>query len=195
MDIVADVSGLYLPVGTDWVEVQAGGTASNGPWCPPVTILGETTTGNALQNSGGWDTWLDSGTSTGLGMPFIIEGTTSPQATNDIGIIQIISPVSGSELGMETVTVNIKNFGTDDQSNFEVSFSVNGATAVVETVTATVPSNGNLSIPLMLLLIYLNLAIIQLKLVQCCLVMKMPVTTVLLKWLAICSFRVLLFIQ
>lgn len=144
MDIVADASGLYLPVGTYWVEVQAGGTVSNGPWCPPVTILGETTTGNALQNSGGWDTWLDSGTSTGLGMPFIIEGTTSPQATNDIGIIQIISPVSGSELGMETVTVNIKNFGTDDQSNFEVSFSVNGATAVVETVTATVPSNGNL---------------------------------------------------
>lgn len=144
MNVIADASGLNLIAGTYWVEVQADGSASSGPWCPPVTILGETTTGNALQNSGGWGIWDDSGTLTQQGMPFIINGTSGPQPTNDLSVTQIISPVSGSELGMETVTVLIENLGTDDQNNFDVSFSVTGSDVVIETVTAMIPSNGSL---------------------------------------------------
>lgn len=144
MDIVADATGLNLTPGTYWVELQAGGSVSNGPWCPPVTILGETTTGNAIQNSGGWSDWLDSGTSTQQGMPFIIKGTSGPQPTNDLSVTQIISPVSGSELGMETVTVLIENLGTDAQSDFDLGFTVNGGNAVVETITASIPANESL---------------------------------------------------
>ncbi len=145
MNVVADATGLSLAPGTYWVEVMAGGTAASGPWCPPVTILGETTTGNSKQHTAtGWADWVDTGTTTGQGLPFIIDGTTGAQAADDLGITQIISPVSGNGLGMETVTVKIQNFGTNDQSGFDVSFSVDGGTAVVETVAATVPSNGNI---------------------------------------------------
>ncbi len=39
-----------LPPGTYWLDWQFGGSAwLSGPWAPPVTILGQTTTGNALQ--------------------------------------------------------------------------------------------------------------------------------------------------
>lgn len=59
---------------------------------------------------------------------------------DDVGPIELVSPVSGSGLGMQTVTVNLKNFGADPQSNFDVQYSVNGDTPVVETFTGTINS-------------------------------------------------------
>ncbi|MGA1330185.1 MAG: right-handed parallel beta-helix repeat-containing protein, partial [Bacteroidia bacterium] len=57
----------------------------------------------------------------------------------DMGVIAVTSPVSGCVLGsQEQVTVQISNFGSAAQSNFPVSYSVNGATPVVETYTGTV---------------------------------------------------------
>lgn len=67
--------GVHLPAGTYWLEWMADGSLSSGPWAPPITILGQTTTGNALQytsGSGSWNNALDSGTSTQQGFPFII---------------------------------------------------------------------------------------------------------------------------
>lgn len=70
-----------LTAGTYWVEATFDGSASfSGPWAPPITIVGQTNTGNAQQNqSGVWGPLTDTGTS-GLenflqGMPFIVEGT------------------------------------------------------------------------------------------------------------------------
>ena len=70
-----------LSAGTYWVEATFDGSASfSGPWAPPITIVGQTDTGNALQNLAGvWGPLTDDGTS-GLetylqGMPFIVEGT------------------------------------------------------------------------------------------------------------------------
>ena len=77
MKIVLDATGLTLEAGDYWIVVSATGSLSSGPWCPPITIDGQTTTGNAMQNTGTWASWLDTGTSTGQGMPFIINGTTS----------------------------------------------------------------------------------------------------------------------
>jgi len=38
-----------LPAGTYWLDWQADGSASyTGPWAPPISILGQTTTGEAL---------------------------------------------------------------------------------------------------------------------------------------------------
>ncbi|MEZ5083716.1 MAG: choice-of-anchor J domain-containing protein [Bacteroidales bacterium] len=142
MEIVADASGLVLSAGTYWVQWQVGGTGTSGPWAPPVTIVGEPTTGNALQNtSTGWAAFVDGGTLTPNGFPFIINGSTGPQAENDLGITQIISPVSGFDLGIEPVTVKITNFGTNDQSGFDVSFTLDGGTMVTETVSVTVMAN------------------------------------------------------
>jgi hypothetical protein len=57
----------------------------------------------------------------------------------DMGVIAVTSPVSGCVLGtQEQVSVRISNFGSASQSNFPVSYSVNGATPVVETYTGTV---------------------------------------------------------
>jgi hypothetical protein len=65
-------SGFTLPPGTYWIDWQAGGSGSyTGPWQPPITILGQTTTGNALQYySGAWDDIVDGITLTPQGLPF-----------------------------------------------------------------------------------------------------------------------------
>jgi hypothetical protein len=75
MTVVATVPTSLAP-GTYWVEWQMGGTLASGPWAPPITILGQTTTGNALQNlAGTWQAALDTGTGTPQGFKFIIGGT------------------------------------------------------------------------------------------------------------------------
>tara|TARA_B110000908_G_scaffold123202_1_gene144476 strand:- start:25 stop:2952 length:2928 start_codon:yes stop_codon:yes gene_type:complete len=63
---------------------------------------------------------------------------------NDLGISGVSSPVSGTNLSAtEIVTIEITNFGGAEQSNFEVSYEVNGIT-VTETVAG--PLAGNSSI-------------------------------------------------
>jgi hypothetical protein len=139
MEIVADATGLELPPGTYWVEWQVGGYGTLGPIAPPVTIVGETTTGNALQNKEYWASVTDVGPQ---GFPFIIEGTTTAQPADDIGVSQIVSPsCCGMMFGDETVTIKINNYGTNSQSGFDVSYSVDGGTLITETVSATIASN------------------------------------------------------
>ncbi|MGC8764148.1 MAG: Ig domain-containing protein [Acidobacteriota bacterium] len=66
-------AGVSLPAGTYWIEWTTDGSNSySGPWAPPITILGQTTTGNALQYTSSWAPALDSGTSTPQGFPFIL---------------------------------------------------------------------------------------------------------------------------
>ncbi len=60
---------------------------------------------------------------------------------NDMALAQIISPVSGVDLtSTEPVTIKIKNMGLNPQSNFDVSYTIDGGTQVTETVTATINS-------------------------------------------------------
>jgi hypothetical protein len=76
MEVVCATPGLTLEPGTYWVEYALTGSTASGPWSAPITITGQTTTGNALQLSGGaWQQLLDSGTSTPQGVPFLIHGT------------------------------------------------------------------------------------------------------------------------
>jgi len=64
-----------LGAGTYWLDWMTDGSLASGPWAPPVTILGETTTGNALQyTSTGWNETMDTGSNTQQDMPFIIRG-------------------------------------------------------------------------------------------------------------------------
>ncbi len=57
---------------------------------------------------------------------------------NDIGVTEITSPENGEGLGNESVTIEIENFGTQAQSNFDVSYAIDGGTPVVETVAGPV---------------------------------------------------------
>jgi len=67
-----------LPAGTYWIEWMTDGELSSGPWAPPVSILGQTTTGNGLQYTDAWAAALDSGTATQQDFPFIIMGPAEP---------------------------------------------------------------------------------------------------------------------
>lgn len=62
---------------------------------------------------------------------------------DDIGVIEIVSPTSGTNLtATEDVTVEINNFGGASQSNFDVTYTLNGD-PVTETVAG--PLDGNSS--------------------------------------------------
>lgn len=64
---------------------------------------------------------------------------------NDIGVSEITSPENGEGLGNEPVTIVVENFGTASASNFDVSYSINGGTAVVETVNTTVNPGSSIN--------------------------------------------------
>ena len=69
-------AGVSLAPGTYWIDWQSEGSEASGPWAPPVTIPGQTTTGNAMQaNAGTWGDIVDGATATALGLPFVINGT------------------------------------------------------------------------------------------------------------------------
>jgi hypothetical protein len=67
-----------LSPGHYWVEWACTGTLASGPWAPPIAILGQAVTGNALQYNISTMTWapiLDGSTGApAQGLPFIIEG-------------------------------------------------------------------------------------------------------------------------
>jgi len=63
---------------------------------------------------------------------------------DDIGVIDITSPVSGTYLTNETVTVNIENFGAYNQTNFDISYILDGGTPVTETVAGPIISESSL---------------------------------------------------
>ena len=77
MASVATVN-LDLTVGTYWLDWSVDGSGSSGPWAPPITILGQTTTGAARQYTTAWVDVVDGGTGTQQGFPVIIEGVILP---------------------------------------------------------------------------------------------------------------------
>ncbi|MEM9859443.1 MAG: fibronectin type III domain-containing protein [Bacteroidota bacterium] len=61
------------------------------------------------------------------------------QGANDIGIAELISPLSGSLSSTENVIVRIENFGTEAASNFDVSYQIDNG------IIITQPFTGSLS--------------------------------------------------
>ncbi len=58
----------------------------------------------------------------------------------DVGPVELVAPVSGEGLGIQTVTVSLTNFGANPQSNFDVQYAIDGGSPVVETFTGTLNS-------------------------------------------------------
>ena len=67
-----------LAAGTYWIDFMLGGTLASGPFIPPVTVLGSTGTGNALQWNAAWVTLSDTGTATQQDVRFLLDGVTTP---------------------------------------------------------------------------------------------------------------------
>jgi len=64
---------------------------------------------------------------------------------NDIGVSEITGPLDGEGLGNEVVEITIENFGAVSQSNFDVSYSIDGGTPVIETVAGPLAAGGTTS--------------------------------------------------
>ncbi len=62
---------------------------------------------------------------------------------HDIGITEIISPNTDGNESQQIVKVLISNFGQSAQSNFDISYAINGGTPVIETFTDTIPPLEN----------------------------------------------------
>lgn len=106
MQIVAD-AGLHLEPGTYWIDWQLAGTIASGPWQPPITILGQAVTGNAIQMvSTGWQSFLDTGTGTQQGAPFQLWGGTVCSNPSDVSWISV-DPVSGTTMPGNTSVVEV----------------------------------------------------------------------------------------
>lgn len=75
MRVEVETVGLTLSAGTYWLDWNFTGSLASGPFQPLVTILGQTTTGNArMASADSWEDANDTGTNTPQGLPFIIEG-------------------------------------------------------------------------------------------------------------------------
>ncbi|MFZ1241120.1 MAG: PPC domain-containing protein [Anaerolineae bacterium] len=69
-------AGFFLAPGTYWLDWQTHGALTSGPYAPPVTLDGQTTTGNGRQYfQGDWSLALDGGAHTPQGFPFKIYGS------------------------------------------------------------------------------------------------------------------------
>jgi len=151
----ADVSELYLTEGTYWVRFRINGYypgVSHSVWAIPVTILGETTTGNAFgwsSQSGIWTPLMDVGQQ---GIAFVIEGAENSASILDAGITDIISPASGINLSTtETITFIIKNFGeeTIDNIPYEITWEgPSGSNTITGTYTGSIESGMSAEITL-----------------------------------------------
>jgi hypothetical protein len=82
MRAVGDVNVTLAP-GAYWLVWALGGQLVDGPFVPPITIPGQTTTGNGLHlcTCSGFDPALDSGTNAQQGFPFMLEGNLATAPT------------------------------------------------------------------------------------------------------------------
>ena len=81
-----------------------------------------------------------------MALPLII--STQDPYPNDLGVIDLISPVSGADLTASKQLMNVRNYGTLAQSGFPVSFCADGGVVHTETFTGTIaPGTSSSYIP------------------------------------------------
>ncbi len=64
--------------------------------------------------------------------------TLAPPIPNDIGMLSITEPNDGPLTATETIEVTIRNFGSNDITNPEVQYTIDGGAAVVENYVGTI---------------------------------------------------------
>ncbi len=62
---------------------------------------------------------------------------------DDIGVIEINQPEDGLLSENETIEITIRNFGLNTQSNFDVTYQIDGGTLITETFTGSIESASN----------------------------------------------------
>ncbi len=64
---------------------------------------------------------------------------------HDIGVSSVTSPVTGTLSNSESITVNVTNYGLQDQINFPVSYQVNGGVVITQNYTRNLTSGTSSS--------------------------------------------------
>lgn len=67
----------------------------------------------------------------------------APNFNNDVGVVSIDAPETGTLTAAEDVTVTIFNYGINAASNFDVTYQVDGGPVVTETFTGSIASSSN----------------------------------------------------
>jgi hypothetical protein len=120
---VVNLGSLNLPAGTYWLDWQTAGSLGSGPWAPPITINGQTTTGDARQRTGGnWAALNDGGTMTPQGLPFLLLG-----------------PPGAPTLSLGATSVAFGNVVTGQTANGSITLS-NSGTAALSISALTAPA-------------------------------------------------------
>lgn len=104
--------GLNLAAGTYWLDFQTGGSLASGPWAVPITIAGQTVTGNGVQFDGtAWNPLVDGANAQGL--PFLLLGPVGTpvlslsSTTVDFGSVVVGQTGTGSITLSNTGTANV----------------------------------------------------------------------------------------
>jgi hypothetical protein len=67
----------------------------------------------------------------------------APEATLDMGVIDIVQPEDGDLGATENITVTVRNFGLDTQTNIPVSFTIDGGTTINEVIAGPITPGSN----------------------------------------------------
>jgi hypothetical protein len=124
MRTTCETGGWSLAPGTYWIDWQTGGSLASGPWVPPITINGQTTTGDARQYVPANSAWMnmvgDTINNNGQGLPFLVIGTVIssvnetaatakvnvfPNPVNDVATFRIDRNTLAQNSGMLTLQV------------------------------------------------------------------------------------------
>lgn len=106
MKMRSTLTGVLNP-GNYWVVWSATGSLTSGPWNPPVTVLGNLSTGMAHQflgSSSVWDTIVD-GSAT-LGMPFKLYGTI-PTSVKEVVQVTAVNVMPNPVVGTSVITIEL----------------------------------------------------------------------------------------
>jgi len=140
--------GFTLAAGTYWVEWFTDGSLASGPWAPPITVSGETSTGNGLQFLGASSEWvvlLD-----GLfpqGLPFKIYGTGAPSTAPRIAVFpdSLIGAFVQGDPDTATGIVTITNDGGVAAGDLTWTISENPVVSWLEVVPTAGTTTANTS--------------------------------------------------
>ena len=66
----------------------------------------------------------------------------APNSTNDVGVVNIVNPVTSTLDNNEPVTITIYNYGQADASNFDVTYQVDSGTVVTNTFLGTIAAGA-----------------------------------------------------
>ncbi|NNK80640.1 MAG: hypothetical protein HKO93_04005, partial [Flavobacteriales bacterium] len=67
----------------------------------------------------------------------------APDFNNDVGVISVDAPTNGTLGAAESVTITVRNYGIDEQSNIPVSYQIDGGTVQNGTVPGPLASGAN----------------------------------------------------